>query len=514
MVTADAYPEREYLKAAGLVALVTAACLPLRPYLQPTDVAMLYLLAVVLVASRYRLGAALLASVAGIAAFDWVFVPPYYTFNVHNAAYFLTFAVMLLVAVLMSRLTGRVRDQAIDAMERERRTAALYALDRDLDEVSGVQEQLAIARQHLRRLAKGDATVTLVDQSTCPDGRPEWPADGIYDGIDVRIAASYAYEHGEPAGMGTVHGSEAEALAVPLRAGARTLGVAVLRPEMLEDTIGPADRQTAEALVDRTAAALESMLWAQRHEQARVEVEAERLRTAILSSLSHDLRTPLGTIQGAASALLHDGDALPPEVRRDMADTILEESRRMTRLVANLLDMVRVETGGLAVQRSWQPLEEALGVALLRMEDRLADHPVTTRLPRELALVPIDEVLIEQVFINLLENAVKYTPAGTPVTVSAWPEEGEVVVEVADRGPGVPAGSEEAVFDKFHRGAGTEPASGAGLGLTICRGIIAAHGGRMWVAPHPEGGAAFRFTLPLTGPPASAVPAEPVALGE
>jgi two-component system, OmpR family, sensor histidine kinase KdpD len=501
-------PELDYLKAAGLVALVTGVGYPLRPYVQPTDVAMLYLLAVVAAASWYRLGAALLASVLGIAAFDWVFVPPYYTFNVHNAAYFLTFAVMLAVATVMSRVTGRVRAQAEEAKEREHRTAALYALDRDLDGVKGVSAQLAVAEAHLRRFVKGEAAITLVDPATLTKGQAHWPTDGIYDRIDVSLAAGWAYEHGESAGMGTAHGRDADALAVPLRTAARTLGVAVLRPDSPEDVVPPTDRLTIEALAARVATSLESTMWAERHEQARVEVEAERLRTAILSSLSHDLRTPLGGIEGAASSLLHDAEALPAAVRREMAETIVEESRRMTRLVGNLLDMVRVETGGLAVRKSWQPLEEALGVALVRLEDRLVRHPVETWLPPGLPLVPIDELLIEQVFINLLENAVKYTPAGTSVAVSAWVEGDAVAVEVADRGPGVPAGSEEAVFRKFYRAPGADQASGAGLGLTICRGIVAAHGGQIWVAPHPGGGAAFRFTLPLVGPVVAALPAD------
>ena len=182
----------------------------------------------------------------------------------------------------------------------------------------------------------------------------------------------------------------------------------------------------------------------------------------------------------------------------------------MSRLVANLLDMIRLETGALAVKKSWQPLEEVLGVVLLRLEDRLRSHPVEIRLPADLPLVPVDELLLEQVFINLLENAARYTAPGTPIAVRAWAEDGAVVVEVSDRGPGVPLGEEEAVFRKFYRGgaSGTLPAGGAGLGLTICRGIIAAHGGRIWVESPRGGGAAFRFTLPLEGPPIEALPDE------
>jgi two-component system sensor histidine kinase KdpD len=265
-----------------------------------------------------------------------------------------------------------------------------------------------------------------------------------------------------------------------------------------------------ELLAQQAGDALERADLAERHDAVRAEVEAERLRTALLSSLSHDLRTPLGSIEGAASTLLEDGGTLAPEVRRLLAQTILEESRRMTRLVTNLLDMVRVESGTLAVQKAWQPLEEALGVALLRMDERLSNRVVETQLPADLPFVPIDELLIEQVFVNLLENAIKYTPPDSPIVIAARRADGAVLVEVADRGPGVAESSRELVFHKFHRGGGdgaTKPA-GAGLGLTICRGIITAHGGRIWVDPREGGGAVFRFTLPLEGPPTTPPPEE------
>jgi len=498
---------REYLSAVGLVGLTTVVGFALRPHLQATDVAMLYLLAVVAVASWYRQGVAILATVLSIAAFDFMFVPPYYTFDVHNAAYFLTFAVMLVVALVMSRLTSRIRAQADDALEREQRTAALYDLSRELADTEGSRDQLAVAARHLEHVVGGEAVLALVDESAADGGVSNWPTEGLFDSVAVSVAARWAYSHGESAGAGTAHCAEAEALAVPLRTPARRFGVAVLRPEP-PGVVGLADRLTIEALADQVAAALERTAWAERHERARLEVEAERLRTTLLSSLSHDLRTPLGSIEGAASSLLHEPDALPIEVRRDLVETILEESRRMARLVANLLDMVRVETGGLAVRKAWQPLEEVLGVALLRLEDRLRAHPVDTRLPDDLPLVPVDELLVEQVFINLLENAAKHTNPGTPVTVAAWTDGAEVVVEVADRGPGVPEEAREVIFRKFYRAQSSRHSDGAGLGLAICRGIVAAHGGRIWMEPRPGGGAAFRFTLPLQGPPRVDPPAD------
>ncbi|HEX6670428.1 MAG TPA: ATP-binding protein, partial [Gemmatimonadales bacterium] len=233
--------------------------------------------------------------------------------------------------------------------------------------------------------------------------------------------------------------------------------------------------------------------------------EAERLRTTLLSSLSHDLRTPLAAIEGAGTTLLQDGGPGDPEARQELASTIVQESHRMSRLVANLLDMIRVETGALQVQREWQPLSDVAGVALIRMEEQLQGRRVTTHFPVSLPLVSVDEVLLEQVFVNLLENAARHTPPGTPIDLGAEERDGEVTVSVADRGPGVPAGEEERVFEKFQR-VGSTPGTGVGLGLTICRGIVRAHGGRIWVERRPGGGALFRFTLPIVGTPPTLEP--------
>ncbi len=497
----------EYGWAVVVIALTSALGLLLRQRLQITDIAMLFLLAVVIVAYRYRRGPALLASFLSIAAFDLGFVPPYYTFGVHDAAYLLTFVVMLIVALIMSQLTGRIREQVEEALEREHRSALQYAMSKELSPGGSLREQTAIAVRHIQEAGQGQAEMHWV-----PEGQPPmWPEVGVFESLAVRVAASWAYEHGESAGWGTRHCAEAEALVVPVRSSGEILGLITLQREAVDPALTPAELKTVEALVHQAAAAFERTMLAEGHEQARVEVESERLRTALLSSLSHDLRTPLGSIEGAASSLLEESGSYTAQVRREMAQTILEESRRMSRLVTNLLDMVRVETGALAVQKAWQPLEEALGVALLRLEERLAGHPVETRLAPDLPLVPIDELLLEQVFINLLENAAKYSGPVEAIRVAAWEQDEEVVVEVADEGPGIPSGEEETIFQKFQRGGGADkmgPAGGSGLGLTICRGIITAHGGRIWLQHQDGGGAAFRFTLPLVGPPLSAVPLE------
>lgn len=508
---------REYARAAAILALATAVALPFRGRINTIDVAMLYLLAVVAVATLSRRGPALLACVLAIAAFDYLFVPPYYTFDVHDADYLFTFGVMFVVALLMTGLTGRIREQAREASERQRRTAALYELDQELVGATAQAEVVSIAERHIGGAGGGTARFVLTDREGTPPAEPSWPCDGMFESVPVRVAAAWVHQSGAVAGLGTTHCGEAEALVCPVRTAGHRFGVVALLPQPAGRLPSVEEAETVEALAGQTALVLERVALHEQHEAARAEVEAERLRTSLLSSLSHDLRTPLGTIEGAASSLLasdppEDADALPAEARRELADTILEESRRMTRLVSNLLDMVRVETGSLAVRKSWQPIEEVLGVTLIRLEEGLREHPVEVHLPTDLPLVPIDEVLVEQVFVNLLENAARYTPPGTPLDVAAWRDEAAVVVEVADRGPGLPAGGEELVFRKFYRADGTpggSGAGGAGLGLTICRGIVTAHGGRIWAEPRPGGGSAFRFTLPLDGGPPEPVPADP-----
>jgi two-component system sensor histidine kinase KdpD len=418
------------------------------------------------------------------------------------------------VAVIMSRLTSRIRRHADEADARARASATITALNQDLAGAGTPRDLVAVAARHLGLAAGARATIHLAE-SFADDTDDHWLDEVAVADPATRFAATWAFEHGVLAGAGTDHCRDAEALVVPLRSAARTMGVAVLDPARDGEPVPSPDAPLLAALAEQVAVAMERAVLTAQREEARVEAEGERLRTALLSSLSHDLRTPLASIEGAASSLLQDRAALPAEAQQDLAETILEESHRMTRLVANLLDMIRVEAGTLAVRKQWQPLEETLGVALLRLEERLREHPVEVDLPPDLPLVPIDELLIEQMFINLLENAAKYCPPGTPVTITAAREEGAVVVTVADRGPGIPEGARESVFEKFYRGAdagGDHPPGGAGLGLTICRGIVTAHGGRIWVEPVAGGGTAFRVLLPLEGPPLAAVPAEPAEL--
>lgn len=245
-----------------------------------------------------------------------------------------------------------------------------------------------------------------------------------------------------------------------------------------------------------------------RQAERALRAEKEALRSALLSSISHDLRTPLCAIAGSASVLLDDEHPLPREEQRGLLTMIHDEADHLNRLVRNLLDMSRLQSGGLLVTKEWMPLEEVIGSALERLERLLSQHPVHVSLPKDLPLVPIDGALIEQVLYNLVENASKHTPPGTQIWISAAIRNGRLIVEVADSGPGLPQGAEERVFERFFRGSRQRPGSGFGLGLAICRGVVHAHGGDIRAENRPEGGALFRFTLPLDGSPPRLPPVE------
>jgi two-component system sensor histidine kinase KdpD len=497
--TSPSAPWREYGQAGVVILIATAISFVMRPVLPVANIAMTFLLAIAVVGARYGRGPTIAACLASIAIFDFCFVPPYYTFAVTDRAYIPTFGIMLAIALLMSALTAQIRLQATAARDRERRTAALYGLSRDLAAHTAMDVLAASVTREVERTMAGTVLILL------PDATGQLVPVDPTTAVDEResAVARWVFDHAQAAGHDTETLPAAGSLWLPLESSGRVIGVLGLRPNEPGRLRDPAQRQLLDALVDQAAVAFDRAQLARRTEQARVEVEAERLRTALLSSLSHDLRTPLGTIEGSASTLLDAGLTIDEGTRRGLLQSILEESRRMTRLVANLLDMVKLETGIVEVNKEWQPLEEVVGIVLLRLEPLLKEREVKTHLPPDLPPVAIDGLLMEQVLINLLENALKYTPVASPIDIGAEPTPEGVIVEVADRGPGIAPDQAERVFGKFTRLVGEGGPRGAGLGLAICRGIVAAHGGRIWVEPRPGGGARFRFLIPRNGTPSS-----------
>ena len=277
--------------------------------------------------------------------------------------------------------------------------------------------------------------------------------------------AQWVYDHQHMAGLGTTTLPSAEALYLPLVAARGTVGVLGVQPAQAHRLLTPEQVALLETFASQTALALERALLAEEAQQAQVQIETERLRNSLLSSVSHDLRTPLTAITGATSTLLERGYTLDPPTRHELLQTVYEEADRLNRLVSNLLEMTRLESGAVQVHKEWQPLEEVVGAALTRLEVPLRDHPLTTHLPADLPLVPLDSVLMEQVLINLLDNAIKYTPPGSPIPLSAWATEGAVTVEVADQGPGLAPGDQQRIFEKFYRVPATRRVQGCRTGF-------------------------------------------------
>ncbi|WP_119066729.1 sensor histidine kinase [Aggregatilinea lenta] len=493
---------RAYANTLLVFVLCTLLARLMLPYFDLANLIMVYLVGVVFAAARYGRGPSMLAALLSVLAFDFFFVTPYLTFAVSDSQYIVTFIIMLLVGMTISTLTVRIKQQAEAARERERHTANLYAMSRDLANSQGTATLAAIAAQHISEVFDSRAVVVLPDaQGNLSIHVPE-SAAGLT--VHEQGVARWVYDHGQAAGLGTQALPGAQGLYLPLRTLQGTAGVIGIFPNQAQRLFSPDQMHLVETFANQTSLAVERAQLAEEAEQAHMQIETERLRNSLLSSVSHDLRTPLAVITGAASSLLENDATLTPESRHELAQVTYEEAERLNRLVSNLLDMTRLQSGGIHVNKEWQLLEEVIGATLNRLEKRLAGRSVSVTLPDDLPLVPFDSTLIDQVLVNLLDNAVKYTPPGSPIDLSARRIEGGVLVEIADHGPGLRAGDEQRIFDKFYR---AQPAAtrGAGLGLAICRGIVEIHGGRIWAENRPDGGAVFRFTLPLDGEPPEVV---------
>ncbi len=487
-----------YARAIAVIFVCTLLTQIIFTYVERSNLIMLYLLGVVGVAAWQGRGPAILAAVLGVAAFDLFFVPPYLTFAVSDTQYIFTFAVMLLVAIVISTLTVRIREQADFARRREQRTAALYAMSRELAKARGRDTLVGIAVDQIAGTFDARVAILVPDAS----GNLAVVSSGertFAPGEHELGVAEWAYRHGESAGMSTDTLPSSQGFYHPLVASNGIVGVLGIEPSRANLFADPEQRHLVETFASQTALAMERSELADEAEEARVQIETERLRNSLLSSVSHDLRTPLATISGASETLLTDGSGLDDATRRELLKSINDEADRLNHLIRNLLNMTRLESGAVRVNKELYPLEEVVEAVLSRLGERSRPdgHPILVAIPSNLPLIPLDSVLVEQVLINLLENAIRYTPAATSIEITAEAGPGEVTVQVADRGPGLKPGDEKRIFDKFYHAAAAGDKGGVGLGLAICRGIIEAHGGEIWAENRPGGGAAFRFTLPL-----------------
>lgn len=488
-------PDRApYAYAAALVVVATLLSWLCRALFAMPDVVMIYLLVVIVVAVRFGRRPSFFATALSIAAFDFFFVPPFFTFAVSDGRHVFTFAMMFGVATLISALTLRIKRQEENARAREAQTATLYALSRELGSAFDDRAAAEVLARHAADVfesgtavlaAKTGAIETLARVGILPTDLTE---QGV-----VR----WVLEHGRPAGKGTDTLPGAGITCVPVRVGERVLAVLALA-SVRSGPLRPDERELLDVFVRQGALALERARLADTAKAAALKARTEEMRSSLLSAVSHDLRTPLATITGAVTTLRDTSATLSPPQRADLEDVIQEEAERLERLVANLLEMTRLETGGVVLRREWVPLDEVVSAALSRLEARLADRTVTVALTGAPPLVSVDPMLLEQVFLNLVENAAKYSPPSTPIDIAATHGAQTLEITVADRGPGIPEADAARVFEKFFRGAHVG-IGGVGLGLPICRAVMQAHDGSIRVEARPAGGAIFRLTLPLLG---------------
>lgn len=488
-------PIYKYIFSFILVFVATITGFLIGGRIEPTNLVMLYLLAVVLTAIYLGRGPAILSSILGVLAFDYLFVTPYFTFAVSDTQYIITFVALFLVGTVISQLAARVSEQAVAARQREAETAELYDLSRDLAVSGDLDSILAAVQKHVEQSFGRTVAVLLLEENRLVPRILS--AELILDDDELAVA-DWVFRQGEPAGRNTNTLPAAQLRYLPLKTSRGVVGVlGVGKPENTERDLTPAQRRLMEAFANQGAQAIERVRLAEQTRQIKLLQSAEKLQNALLNSISHDLRTPLVSITGALTTLEEQAAEIPSQSHRNLVETAREEADRLNRLVGNLLDMTRLEAGALKLKKEPCDVQEIVGASLSQMESRLGGRRVEVHVSDALPLIPLDFVLIVHVINNLIDNALKYSPQSSPLVIKAGVLGNEIQISVMDYGMGIPKDDLERVFDKFYRVQRPENVTGTGLGLAICKGIVEAHGGGIWANDNPEGGAVFYISLPI-----------------
>jgi two-component system sensor histidine kinase KdpD len=490
-----------YAWALAACVVTTLLTLPMLAMFDLANIVMLFLLCVVLVAVKLGRGPAMLSAVLSVAAFDYFFVPPRFSFAVTDVQYLVTFAVMLGVGMLIGQLTANLRFAASVSASRERRAHALFALTRDLSAALQTVQVVELGEAAVKRTFGGQARVLITNANDQLE-----LGSNLTDGLDASIA-DWCFHHGQRAGLATATLPSSRWHYVPLQAPMRIRGVLALQPEQARWLLIPEQVQQLETLARQIAIALERVHYVDVAQSAVVQMESERLRNTLLAAMSHDVRTPLTALIGQAETLEQLGPL--SDEQRATVQSMGHEARELSALVGNLLDMARLESGQVQLRRDWQSVEEVVGGAIRAARHSLGTLEVQTDLPRDLPLVEMDAVLMERVLVNLLENAAKYGVTSglvqhPAIRVSARTTAHTLELTVRDFGPGLPAasrGQEHTLFDKFTRGKTESSTRGVGLGLAICKAVVEAHRGKISAAPASGGGAEFSISLPRLAPP-------------
>jgi two-component system sensor histidine kinase KdpD len=497
------------LVSCGLVTLITA---PMRDWLQPANAAMLYLLAVALVAVRLGRGPSVFASFVSVALFDFFHVPPHWSFAVSHAQYLLTFAVMLAVALIISHLTAGMQKRTQEAQDSAERSRALYSLASRLTGAISIEQALEAIEAFTTTQWQAQPRLLVPGRDSALQAAlaTQLPLSQTIVLQATALLNSHGKHHAHMAQEDDAH----HAL-LPLMGSTRSRGVLVLSVPAHGANPFDNDHALLNMLASLVANALERLHFVQVAYETQMEVNDERLRGSILSALSHDIRTPLTSLFGLADTLSLMQPPLPAAAQ-EMASSIRDQAMRLHRMVSNLLDMARLQSGRasghLSLRREWQPIEEVIGASIQLLGHGLSNHQVRVHMPEKPPLLLIDAVLMERVFGNLLENAGKYAPPGTPIDIHLSLEPGAMRIRISNEGAGFPPDKLKQVFDVFERGAAESNIPGVGLGLSICRVIVEAHGGSIQAINPPNGGAEVSFTLPLGTPPAVELEAEPEAV--
>lgn len=456
---------------------------------------LVYLLGVVVIAARYGKSPAILSSILSVLLFDFFFVPPRYSLEVTNPQDLITFVVMLVVALLISTIMEKIHQQAIIAGHRERRIKSIYAMNSELIAINSEDNVVRIAIKHISETFDAKVGVFLPDETGHVVLASVEENSRSIPNCDLG-AVQRIFDQGQVAGP-SKEMRTGELIYIPLKAPSRIAGVVVLLPHNPPRIVHSEKQQLLENFCSQIALALERIWIARDALAVQKKMETEQLRNSLLSAISHDLRTPLAAIVGASSILVKNGDKLGSIDRQELEETIYEESLRMSGVANNLLDIARLQSGKVVLNRQSKPLKEIIDDVLCGYTSQMVDHPVSLNLASDLPTIEVDGVLIERIFANLIGNAVKYTPQGTPIEISATSGSGELIVTVSDHGPGIPDGEEKRIFEKFYRASNAGNQEGDGLGLTISHAIVDAHGGRIWAENLLSGGAAFHFAIPL-----------------